>query len=71
VVKEFGEGNGTILLDQIGELAAEMRMIVVDWKQHSLASAADFVREEISKRYPRLTTEALEALAWKWSFENR
>ena len=71
IAKEFGDRKAMILMNQIEELAEEMRTIEVDMSEHSLGSASDVVREETRKRYPKLSGETLDVLAWKWAFENR
>jgi hypothetical protein len=71
IAKEFGEDKAADLIDRINRLEAEMWSISVDWNMHSLGSAADFKRDEMKKRYPELSADAVEALAWKLSFENR
>lgn len=69
VIKEFGEEKGKILVDQIHSLVQEMFEIKVDWEKHTLTSAADFGRDEIKKRFPGLSDEALAALWWKFTFD--
>lgn len=71
VIREFGENKATVLLNQIKELVGEVGAIKVDWTKYSLAFAADFVRAEMKKRHPKLSSEAVDALAWKWSFESK
>ncbi len=69
VIKEFGEEKEKILVDQIHSLVQEMYEIKVDWEKHTDITAADFVLDEIKKRYPRLSEEALRALWWKFTFD--
>ena len=71
VVAQFGDEKAAALITRIEALAVEMRMIDIDTAGQSLASASDFVRDETETRYPGLSGEALDALAWKWAFENR
>jgi hypothetical protein len=54
---------------QIESLLGEMNRLQVDWSRHSLASGAAAVRIEMSTRHPSLSATALDALAWKFTYD--
>ncbi len=61
-----------------GELTNRVQKIVqecldqhVDWNGLGLGDAGRFAAAETGRRHPELSTEALDALAWHFSFEWR
>jgi hypothetical protein len=49
-------------------LANETVYWPIDWDRHDLASAEEVVRRGITERYPELSSEAVEALVWDFSY---
>jgi hypothetical protein len=52
------------LLDEVGELRP-------DWNGHSLASASEWAKAEIKARHPELADDALDTLAWSFSYDHK
>jgi hypothetical protein len=71
VIAEFGESKGRELLKRVHAIIEEANAIPVDWSKHTLASAGKLVRDEMHRRYPGLSDDALDALAWKFTFDWR
>jgi hypothetical protein len=51
------------------QLADEAVYWRVDWSRHDLGSAAEVVRRGHAERHPELTSEAVEALVWEFSYD--
>jgi hypothetical protein len=49
-------------------LADETVYWPIDWDRHDLASAEEVVRRGITERHPELSSEAVEALVWDFSY---
>ncbi|MBD3214668.1 MAG: hypothetical protein GF311_18805 [Candidatus Lokiarchaeota archaeon] len=71
VFKEFGPKKGKKLLKYVDQIFHELYNIEIDWNEHSLVSATEFVCEEIAKRYPKLSESAIQALGWDYSYNWR
>jgi hypothetical protein len=71
LTKEFGPSKGSELISQVRALVDESDGINIDWTKHSLKSARDEVLRIMRERHPELTDEAIQALAWRFSFVNR
>jgi hypothetical protein len=67
VVREFGD-RAPALMEKVALLCDEMGGMPVDWSSHTLASATDMARGEMKHRHPELSEAALDALAWKFSY---
>lgn len=68
VVNEYGPS----LLPQVLSIVDEAGRIDVDWSSGlTLEAAGNFVKHEMEKRHPELTDEALNAIAWKYTFDWR
>ena len=51
-------------------LADEAVYWPVDWNRHDLRSAMEVVRSGLAERHPELSSEAVEALVWDFSYAN-
>ena len=71
VLEVFGRTKGQELLDQIDHLIKEANQTPVDWTNATLEEAGDLVRSSVNSRYPGLTDRALNAIAWKFTFDWR
>jgi hypothetical protein len=69
VVAAFGEHVAAPLLAQVRALLAELSSLEIDRGVHSLASGGDEARREMARRHPELSEAALDALAWKFSYD--
>ena len=49
-------------------LADEAVYWPVDWNRYDLLPAADLVRRGLAERHPELSSEAVEALVWDFSY---
>ena len=50
------------------QLADETVYWPVDWNHHDWGSAIELVRRELVERHPELSSEAVEALVWDFSY---
>lgn len=56
------------LVAEVASMVEESERIPVDWSTLSLGDAGRAAAAEMGARYPQLTPEALDALAWNFSF---
>ena len=49
-------------------LADETVYWPVDWNRHDLGSAMEVVRRGLAERHPELSSAAVEALVWDFSY---
>ncbi|MCY7402533.1 MAG: hypothetical protein LH477_16540 [Nocardioides sp.] len=56
------------LLAEVEALLQESLAVPVDWDSMSLGDAGRHVSAEMAKRHPELSQDALEALAWNFTF---
>ena len=59
------------LLARVKALVAESLSIEVDWNSLSLADGGRAMAAEMARRHPELDQVALDALAWKFTFDWR
>jgi hypothetical protein len=71
LMKKFGRATGLSLLAQIHHMLADMDSIATDWSKQTLAEAGHAMRTEMQRRFPTLNAKALDALAWKFTFDWR
>jgi MFS family permease len=71
LAKLCGETRARELASQVQTLLSELDGMQVDWGKHDLASAGDEAIRFMASRHPELTKEALEALAWTFTFSWR
>lgn len=64
----FGDALGSQLEADIQKILAELQEIKPDWNIHDLNSATEFAVGKIHLKYPELSSEALAALDWCYSF---
>ena len=57
-----------LLLEEVVALVEESERIPAAWTSQSLGDAGRAAAEEMGARHPRLSGEALTALAWNYSF---
>jgi hypothetical protein len=63
---------GRELLDKVLLVLEEAGNIEVNWSNNlTLADAGAFVRCEMQRRHPDLTDSALDAIAWKYTYDWR
>ena len=63
---------GRELLDKVLLVLEEAASIEVNWSNNlTLVEAGLFVRCEIQRRHPDLTDSALDAIAWKYTYDWR
>lgn len=62
--QQFAEKN----LPVIQKILQDLNSIKVDWSSATLQEGALKARDEISKKYPNLNSDALDALAWTYSW---
>lgn len=67
----FGEARARDLSSQVQLVLGDLDGMQVDWSRHGLASAGDEAIRFMASRHPALTEEALEALAWTFTFSWR
>ena len=69
------EAMGSDVAERLGprleRLADEILYWPVDWDRHDLLSAMDVVRRGLAERHPELSSEAVEALVWEFSYVYR
>jgi hypothetical protein len=53
---------------RLEQLADETLYWPVDWNRHDLLPAMDVVRGGLAERHPELSSEAVEALVWEFSY---
>lgn len=71
VVEVYGQQMGAALISDVLKLTDEVNQIKIDWSNVSLEVAGKIVRAEIHNRYPFLGDQALDAIAWKFTFDWR
>ena len=62
------ESSPEALLTEVEALVAESLAVSVDWQNPGLGDAGRAVAAEMGKRHPELSHEALDALAWNFTF---
>ncbi|HET6246294.1 MAG TPA: hypothetical protein VFE47_01245 [Tepidisphaeraceae bacterium] len=70
LIQAFGKA-GLRLESQVLSLIDEVSKFKVDWSKDSLESAGHMIHDEMHRRHPRLSNDALRALAWKFTFDWR
>ncbi|MFI6318358.1 hypothetical protein ACIBG8_12600 [Nonomuraea sp. NPDC050556] len=60
---------GPELLPALDALVQEMVAIPVDWENHTLESGTAWAREEMRRRHPDLTDEAVAALGGYFAYQ--
>jgi hypothetical protein len=71
VAEAMGSDVAQRLGPRLKSLADEAVYWPVDWTQHELLSAVEVVRGEFTQRHSELTSEAVEALVWDFSYAHR
>ncbi|MHA3702914.1 hypothetical protein ACXR2U_12120 [Jatrophihabitans sp. YIM 134969] len=56
---------------EVEAVVAEADSVRVDWDDRTLGQAGDLMRDEMARRHPELSADALAALRWKWTFDWR
>jgi hypothetical protein len=63
---------GPELLEKVLSILDEVDSVDMDWSNNlALADAGALVRCEMQSRYPELDDAALDAIAWKYTFDWR
>jgi hypothetical protein len=71
VVAEFGPQRGEELVTTIQALVAEVMAAPVDWASETLSSATDDAHDRMHRAHPELADDAVQALAWIFSWDWR
>lgn len=71
VERLLGTTRAKDILPDLDMLLLEANSINIDWNQYSLNAAGDYVATSMQHRYPRLSPEALRAIAWKITYDWR
>ena len=71
VVQKWGIPAGTDLVERVRVVADHANQLKIDWSMTDLPGAERVVHEAMSRRYPELSNEALDAIAWKFTFDWR
>jgi hypothetical protein len=71
LIEVYGQQKGESLLSDVLKLADEASQIPIDWAITSLDAAGISVRREMHNRHPYLDSKALDAIAWKFTFDWR
>jgi hypothetical protein len=71
VAEALGADAAERLGPHLKRLAGEAVYWPVDWNRHDLLSAMDVVRAGLAERHPDLSSEAVEALVWDFSYANK
>jgi hypothetical protein len=71
LTKEFGADKAEDLAPLVAALVEEVRGIKVDWSVHDLQSAGDLAANEMRRRHPELSDEAVGALRGVFTFDWR
>ncbi|HEY1957436.1 MAG TPA: hypothetical protein VGH28_17580 [Polyangiaceae bacterium] len=69
LAREFGPERAAFLREKIDALRAEIAAVEIDWATCSLASAGEAARRAMRDRHPELADEALDALAWEFTYD--
>lgn len=62
------ERDPAALVSAVDALVEESVAVPVEWSTLTLGEAGRAVAAEMGKRHPELSTEALDALAWNFTF---
>ena len=63
-----GGADGAALLAEVKAVVGESLAVTVDWNALSLGDAGRYAAAETGKRHPGLSQEALDAIAWNFTF---
>ena len=68
LVGEFGAQMASTLEPDVRQLLDELNKLKPDWSAHSLVTAGAWAKEEIRRRHPELSQDALDALEWAFTW---
>ncbi|SOD82515.1 hypothetical protein [Streptomyces sp. Ag109_G2-15] len=68
VLARFGPDDGPGLAAYAKEIVSEAAAFDIEWGDQSLSSGTAHFREEMRRRHPELTDEAVAALGWFFSY---
>lgn len=71
LVQFYGPRKGMDLFEKVVALTNEASLIDIDWSNVDLESAGRVIRAEMGIRYPALAIQALDAMAWKFTYDWR
>lgn len=69
LLAQFGPDKGQEIGQRVETLMDELGRVKIDWSAHSLDSGTDAARAEMKAKHPELSERALDALAWKFSYD--
>lgn len=67
----YGQQKGAELFNDVLRLTNEAAQIQIDWLNSDLEAAGKTVHVEMHNRYPQLDSQALDAIAWKFTYDWR
>lgn len=70
-VRRMATSDPEALVAKVAALVEESVAVSVDWSALSLGDAGRAAAAEMGRRYPELNPQALDALAWNFSFQWR
>ncbi len=69
LIPRFGEVRAGEFELRVQSVLAELGRIEVNWAAHDLVSGSALARDAMHTRHPELSEHALDALAWKFSYD--
>src|SRR5690242_20591526 len=67
----FGAERAGALRDRVDELLKQAWLDPAEWSGMTLADATDEVRERMRRHHPELSEDAVQALAWNFSYNSK
>ena len=71
LIEIYGRQKGVALVDRVCRVTDEANKISIDWANETLETSGKTVRTEMRRRYPSLSGEALDVIAWNFTFDWR
>ena len=71
VISVYGAEKAASLIEDVMAIIDETNHVTVDWSKVDLAGAGQLVRDVMHKAHPNLDGAALDAIAWKFTFDWR
>jgi hypothetical protein len=69
LTERFGESEGLDLVAYAERVLDELYAVKPDWDSEDLAAATDRAVRGVIERHPELSTEAIDALRWSYSWD--
>jgi hypothetical protein len=71
ITDTFGMQKTEELVNKVILIIEEANQVSIDWSQMDLATAGKVVWTAMHNRYPDIEIQALDAIAWKFTFDWR